>query len=54
VIESCTNDCNVKINASDTTISEIAEIFGLKLDELNEWTLVENSLIEIPSMLSMP
>jgi hypothetical protein len=54
VIKSCTNDYDVKINASDITNSEITEVFDLKFDELNEWTLAENNLIEVPSMLSMP
>lgn len=53
MIKACINDCDVKINESDTTNSEIADVFDLKFDELNEWMLAEISLIEVPSMLSM-
>jgi hypothetical protein len=53
VIETFTNDHDVKINASDTTESKITEIFDLKVDESNRWTLAEDSLVEVPSMLSM-
>jgi len=43
----------VKINASDTTESKIIEVFDLKVDKGNQWTLAEDSLVEVPSMLSM-
>jgi hypothetical protein len=51
VIETCTDDCDVKINASETTVSKIIDIFGLGKEEW--WNLVENSLVEVPSILSM-
>jgi hypothetical protein len=53
VIETCTDDYNVKINASETTISQITEVFDIKLDKGKRWTLAEDSLVEVPSMLSM-
>jgi hypothetical protein len=53
VVETCTNDCDVKINASDTTESKITEVFDLKVDKSNRWTLAKDSLVEVPSILSM-
>lgn len=53
MIETCTNDCDVKINASDTTESKITEVFELKVNKRSRWTLAEGSLVEVPLMLSM-
>ena len=53
MIETCTDDCDVKINASETTNSKITEVFDLKLDSASQWTLAEDSLVDVPSMLSM-
>lgn len=53
MIEPCINDYNVKINASETTISQITEVFDIKLDKGKPWTLAEDTLVEVPSMLSM-
>jgi hypothetical protein len=51
VIEICTNDCNVKINARETTVSRISEVFGLSKEQ--NWSLVEDSLVEVPPLLSI-
>jgi hypothetical protein len=54
MIETCTiNDYNVKINASETTISKITEVFDIRLDKGKRWTLADDSLLEVPSILSM-
>jgi len=53
VIETCAYDCDVKINTSDMTESKITEVFELKVNKRNRWTLAEDSLVEVPSMLSM-
>ena len=52
MIETCT-DCDVKINASETTNSKIIEVFDLKFNKGKQWTLAEDSLVETPSMLSI-
>ena len=53
MIETCTDDYNMKINASETTISQITEVFGLKFDKGKRWTLAEDSPVEVPSVLCM-
>jgi hypothetical protein len=53
VIETCTDNCNMKINASETTVPQITEVFDLKFDKGKKWALAENSLVGVPSMLSM-
>ena len=52
VIETCTN-CEVKINASETTNSKITEAFDLKFDKHNQWALAGDSLVDVPSTLSI-
>ena len=53
MIETCTNDRVVKINASEITITQITEVFGLMFDEGKQWRLVEDIMVGVPSMLSM-
>jgi hypothetical protein len=54
VIETCTDDCDVKINASETTIPQIIDIFGLSSSEsIREWALIGDSLVDVPSILGM-
>jgi hypothetical protein len=53
VIETCTDDFDVQINASETADSTIMEVFDLKFNISKEWTLVEGSLADVPVMLSM-
>src|SRR5277367_3117826 len=53
VIKTCANDCDVKINARETTESKMTEVFDLKVDKTTRWTLAEDSLVEVPSALSM-
>lgn len=43
----------MKINVSETTISQITDIFDIKLDKGKQWKLAEDSLVEVPSMLSI-
>jgi hypothetical protein len=52
VIETCT-DCDVKISASETTNSKITEVFDLKFNKHSQWILAGDSLVDVPSMLSM-
>jgi hypothetical protein len=53
VIETCTDNCNMKINASETTVPQITEVFDLKFNKGKKWALAEDSLVGVPSMLSM-
>jgi hypothetical protein len=53
VIKTCTNNYNVKINASETKTSQIADIFDLRFEEGKVWSLAKNSLVKIPLALSM-
>jgi hypothetical protein len=34
-------------------VSRITEVFDLKVNKTRRWTLAEDSLVEVPSMLSM-
>ena len=51
MIEIYTNDYDAKINASETTVFRIKEVFRLGQEQC--WNLVEDNLVEAPSMLSM-
>jgi len=53
VVETCTDDCEVQISAAETTIPQILYIFGLEFNTSHEWALVGDSLVDVPSILSM-
>jgi hypothetical protein len=53
VVEAYANDCDVKINASDKKMSRIAEVFDLRVNNDNRWSLADDSLVEVPVRLSM-
>jgi hypothetical protein len=54
VIETFTDNCNMKINASETTVPQITEVFDLEFDDTGKkWALVEDSPVGVPLMLSM-
>lgn len=53
MIETCTNNYNVKLNAGEMTIKTIMELFNLKKSQ-NDWTLAESSLVpDVPKRLSI-